>query len=127
MPHISLEYTENIQKKLKSDFFDQILTVIIQAAGVKAENCKSRAIKIKNFHIGTKNKNQGFVHLKIKILEGRTQNIKNQIANNSLKVLKSYFYNTNESNIQYSIEIQEMKLENYFTSNAIIKDINRDM
>ena len=89
----------------------------MQAAKVKSENCKSQAIRIKNYHIGSRNKDEGFIHLKIKILEGRTEKIKNQIIHESLKSLKSYFENTTGHNIQYSIEIQEMKLENYFTSN----------
>ena len=119
MPHISLEYTENIQTIIKSDFFDQLLTIIIQSAGVKDANCKCRAIKIKNFHIGSKDKNEGFIHLEIKLLEGRAEKIKNKIALESLKILKSYFKNANEQNIQYSIEIHELKLENYFTSNTM--------
>ena len=117
MPHISLEYTENIQTIIKSDLFDKLITIIIQAAEVKNKYCKSRAIKIKDFYIGSRNNNEGFVHLKIKILEGRTEKIKNQIAQKSLKALKSYFKNTRLHNIQYSIEIQEMKKGNYFTTN----------
>ena len=119
MPHISLEYSENIQTIINSDFFDQLQSVVIQAAKVKPENCKSRSIKIKSFHIGSKIKNEGFVHLKIKLLEGRTKKIKKQIAQESLKILKLHFNNTIDHNIQYSIEIQEMKLENYFASNII--------
>ena len=117
MPHISLEYTENIETIIKSDLFDKLITIIIQAAEVKYEHCKSRAVKINDFYIGSSNNNEGFVHLKIKILEGRTEKIKNQIAQESLKVLKSYFQNTKAHNIQYSIEIQEVKQGNYFTTN----------
>ena len=54
MPHISLEYTENIQTIIKSDIFDKLITIIIQAAEVKNENCKSRAVKIKDYYIGIK-------------------------------------------------------------------------
>ena len=93
MPHISLEYTENIQTIIKPDLFDALIAIIIQATEVKNKHCKSRAIKIKNFYIGSRNYNEGFVHLEIKILEGRTEKIKNQIAQESLKALKSYFNN----------------------------------
>ena len=68
----------------------------------------------------SKNNNEGFIHLKIKLLEGRTEKIKNQIAQKALIVLKSYFKNTKLHNIQYSIEIQEMKKGNYFTTNREI-------
>ncbi len=117
MPHISLEYTENIQTIIKSDIFDKLITIIIQAAEVKYENCKSRAMKIKDFYIGSRNDDEGFVHLEIKFLEGRTEKIKNQIAQESLKALKSYFKNNKVHNIQFSIEVQEMKQVNYFTTN----------
>ena len=120
MPHISLEYTENIQTIIKSDLFDKLINIIIKAAEVKYKHCKSRSIEIKNFYIGSRNNDEGFVHLEIKIMEGRTKKIKNQIAQKSLKTLKSYFKNTNIHNIQYSIEIQEMKKGNYFTTNRDI-------
>ena len=119
MPHISLEYTENILTIIKSDFFDQLFGIIIKAADVKLENCKSRSIKIKDFYTGSKNKDEGFVHLKIKILEGRTKKVKNQIAQKTLEILKLYFNNSIDHYIQYSIEIQEMKTDNYLTSNIL--------
>ena len=116
MPHIRLEYTANIQTIISSELFDQLFKVIIQTAKVKSQNCKSRAIKITNFHTGSKNDSEGFVHLEVKILKGRSEEIRNQIGMKSLKVLQTYFKdNKSVEYIQYSMEIQEINPLNYFT------------
>ena len=44
MPHVKLEYTENVQwKNPIQDIFSKLQTVLIQHARVKPQNCKSRA------------------------------------------------------------------------------------
>ena len=47
MPHVKLEYTENVQwKNPIQDIFPELQMVLIQHARVKPENCKSRAIEL---------------------------------------------------------------------------------
>ena len=52
MPHVKLEYTENVQwKNPIQDIFSKLQTVLIQHARVKPKNCKSRATKLKDFYL----------------------------------------------------------------------------
>ena len=97
-----------------------MISILNKAAGAKPENCKARAIKFKNFCIGSDNKKEGFVHLEINILKGRTEKIKNQICQESLIIIKSYFQRIKGlDHIQFSLEIREMQRANYFTSNNL--------
>ena len=118
MPHIQLEHTKNINTVISSTLFDELINILVHATSVNAENCKIRAIQLKSFHTGSKDKNEGFVHLIINILQGRTKKTKNKIGRDSLLFLQNYFKEYS-SIIQISVEIREMNQENYFTSNTL--------
>ena len=55
MPHVKLEYTENVQwKNPIQDIFSKLQTVLIQHARVKSQNCNSRATELKNLNTPVK-------------------------------------------------------------------------
>tara|TARA_B100000315_G_C14167178_1_gene402838 strand:- start:27 stop:392 length:366 start_codon:yes stop_codon:yes gene_type:complete len=121
MPHLQLEYTKNIQTIIHPVLFEQLFSILNTVAEISLANCKSRSIQINDYQIGSGNHKIGFVHLEIKILEGREIEIRNKIGRDSMEIMKLYFKEfTTKCNIQYSIEILEMKKEDYFTSNNII-------
>ena len=120
MPHLRLEHTINIESKISCELFDKLVNVLIKNTSIKSYNCKNRAIKINNFHLDLENGNEGFIHLEIIILEGRSKKTKQKIGRESLDFLKSYFQKkSNESSLQISLEIREMKKEDYFTTNNL--------
>ena len=120
MPHIRLEYTDNIYVDELNILFKDIQNILIKIAEVKSEYCKSRAVSLDGSEINSDGKNARFVHLEINILEGRTAEIKKQIGKKLLNLLKSHFNNNmNEDLIQHSVEIREMKHSDYFTSNTL--------
>ena len=120
MPHLRLEHTINIESKILCKLFDKLVNVLTKNTSIKSSNCKNRAIKINNFYLDQKNGNEGFIHLEIIILEGRSKKTKQKIGRESLDFLKSYFQKkSNESSLQISLEIREMKREDYFTTNNL--------
>jgi len=120
MPHIRIEHTDNIHTTNIMDLFNSVREILIELADIKGENCKSRAIQLKNFHTGSNDNNKGFVHMEINILEGRPQETKDKIGRDTLFVLQNYFNNnTDVGPLQISVEIREMKPRDYFTSNSI--------
>ena len=121
MPHLKLEYTKNIQTIINPILFEQLFSILNKVADISLANCKSRSIQINDYHIGSGNHKIGFVHLEIKLLEGREKEIRNQIGRESMEIMRLYFTEyTKKCNIQFSIEILEMKKEDYFTSNKLI-------
>ena len=121
MPHLQLEYTKNIQTIINPVLFEQLFSILNKLADISIDNCKSRSIQINDYQIGSGNNKIGFVHLEIKILEGRKKEIRNQIGRESMEIIRSYFKEyTTKCKMQYSIEILEMKKEDYFTSNKFI-------
>ena len=120
MPHIRLEHSIDIKTKVPSDLFDDLISILIKYANVKSENCKCKILKVKEYYLKSNKLKERFIHLDIKILEGRSKDIINQIGKQSIKVLQLFFQaDAKDTPLQYSVEIQEMKRSNYFTSNKI--------
>ena len=120
MPHVQIEYSEDLNKKIDPLLFKSLINILIEFANVNPENCKCKAWKVKEYYLQSNKLKESFIHLDIKILEGRSKKIINQIGEKSMQVLQSFIKSrAKKKSIQYSIEIQEMKHSNYFTSNNI--------
>ena len=118
MPHVKLEYTENVEwNNPIQDIFHKLQTVLVQHARVKPENCKSRAIELKDFHCAGKSHSGGFIHLEISLLSGRTEEVKTNIGKECSRIVQSFIENTAE--IQVSVELRDMDRNGYFTTNQL--------
>jgi 5-carboxymethyl-2-hydroxymuconate isomerase len=118
MPHVKLEYTENVEwNNPIQDIFHKLQTVLVQHARVKPENCKSRAIELKDFHCAGKSHSGGFIHLEISLLSGRTEEVKTNIGKECSRIVQSFIENTPE--IQVSVELRDMDRNGYFTTNQL--------
>jgi len=116
MPHIRLEYTSNMNIAFKfEDFFAEIHQTLHEIAGIKISNCKSRAFKLSDYFIGSGGDSRAFVNLDIRILEGRNEDLKKELGNQLLALLKKFFPMQDPANeLQITIEIHDIKKEMYF-------------
>ena len=118
MPHVKLEYTENVQwKNPIQDIFPELQTVLIQHARVKPKNCKSRATELKDFYCTGNSHSGGFIHLEISLLSGRTEEIKKNIGKECRQIIESFIGNI--ADIQVSVELRDMDRNGYFTTNQL--------
>ena len=115
MPHIKLEYTENVQwKNPIQDIFSKLQTVLIQHARVKPQNCKSRATELKVFFCTGKNHPGGFIHIEISLLSGRSETVKTKIGTECTQIICEFLEDVTQA--QVSVEIRDMDKNNYFTT-----------
>lgn len=118
MPHIKLEYTENVQwRKPVQELFPKLQSVLIQYAGVKLENCKSRATQLKEYLSNIDGSPGGFTHLEISLLSGRSETVKTKIGSESTKIIREFLESVFQ--VQVSVEIRDMDRQNYFTSSQL--------
>ena len=118
MPHVKLEYTENVQwKNPIQDIFSKLQTMLVQHTRVKPENCKSRAIELKYFHCAGNSRPGGFIHLEISLLSGRTEEVKTNIGKECSRIIQSFIENIAE--IQVSVELRDMDHNGYFTTSQL--------
>lgn len=116
MPHLTLQYTSNIKQEIDySELFSKFHEVLNKTGGIKIENCKSRVVKLDNFYISKGEENSAFVHLEVKFLQGRTDDLKREIGNQLIEILKGYYADSgNELDIQITIEILDINRDIYF-------------
>ena len=91
MPQITLEYTSNINDV--EDFKPVVINIhkIIESqCNVNINNCKTRINCIENFVIGTGNPTRKFMHLEVKLFEGRSDDIISSLGELLINDLSNY-------------------------------------
>lgn len=116
MPHLKLEYTTNV--KLTSnltDLFERLHKVLVETAGINPDNCKSRSYMVEDFLIGSGSESDGFVHLDIRFLEGRSPEVKQNIGQEALAVLLEWFHEAlDKLELQITVEVRDIQRSFYF-------------
>jgi ketosteroid isomerase-like protein/5-carboxymethyl-2-hydroxymuconate isomerase len=68
VPHISLEYTANLDNEVAAEgLLTEVHRILSQQGGVPLDACKSRVRRITNFVMGGGDEATGFVHLVVEI------------------------------------------------------------
>ena len=115
MPHLKLEYTENIDLSITfDDLFSELHHALAESGDIDINNCKSRAVRMQDFLL-SKNSKGPFVHLEVAILSGRAPDVIKRIGDHLKSILvKHYVSATGRDDLQVTIEIREMNRNNYF-------------
>ncbi|HEY9103226.1 5-carboxymethyl-2-hydroxymuconate Delta-isomerase [Chitinimonas sp.] len=77
MPHLVLEYTDNLPDQ--PDFkqlFSELHTALTGLEGIKLADIKSRAIRLSDWLVGDGASSHAFVHLKLHLIDSRTDAFK---------------------------------------------------
>ena len=69
MPQLTLEYANNIRPTVDLTIMFSRMHDVLASAGIRKQNCKSRAICLDTFHIGEGGTGEAFVHLDARILD----------------------------------------------------------
>lgn len=121
MPHITLEYSSNLKvtKENFPFFFSNLHQALVDHLGVNILNCKSRAVRLKNYYIADGDKDHAFAHLEIKILEGHNRVGVDLAGEMAMKLLRNFFEMVTDGLVfQPSVEIVEIPKTNYFKISA---------
>lgn len=109
MPHIILEHSNNIKGINFSTFLLELHELLASKLPTKIENCKSRVLIHSQYIIGQGDKNNAFIHIEIKILPGRNQELLKSIAEIILEKLKAFSKPVADSlSLNLSISIQNL-------------------
>jgi len=116
VPHFTLEVTDNIDLPQAgySDLFAELHRVLVDTVGVDVGNCKSRAIRLDTYRVGEGDPKNGFVHLEVKIFDGRPVELRREVSERCLAVLDKRFSQARqELNAQITVSVEEMERETY--------------
>jgi len=111
MPQLILEYSDNI---IETGQFSHLLQKchksLVEILPTDLASCKSRIIECKSYVIGDGQANNAFIHVSLKVMPGRPQNILQSIGQEILEIMSNHF---NESlcklNLQITLEVSELQ------------------
>jgi 5-carboxymethyl-2-hydroxymuconate isomerase len=115
MPHLTLEYTGNIEQEIDfDDLFGKLHRILAGVGAIRLDNCKSRAWRLDHYYIADGGAQHAFVHLVMRFLAGRPRELKQEIGRQSLTILKEAFApSLAELELQISVEIQDIERSTY--------------
>jgi 5-carboxymethyl-2-hydroxymuconate isomerase len=116
VPQIRLEYTSNLDPVPHVDtLLDDVHRALNTIAGVKLDNCKSRVNVLDRFYVADGAADHAFVHLEVRLLEGRSDSVKQELGNALLEGLKRYFdVEQTGQRVQATVEIADILRDGYF-------------
>jgi 5-carboxymethyl-2-hydroxymuconate isomerase len=115
MPHNVLEYSSNIPRLENSpELFAGLHQILNKVGGIKLGNCKSRARMAEDYYVGDGSAVNAFIHLDVEFVQGRSTEVKRQIGQQSLDLLKQYYADHLNDDLQITVNIRDISLEFYF-------------
>ena len=116
MPHTILEYSDNIVDSADlQPFWAQLHPVLAATAPCRLQDIKSRAYRCEAFRMGDGDPANAFVHLSIRIFEGRDAETLARIGEAVLELLKAHFHGTlAKRQCDITVELTGMRKDCYF-------------
>ena len=109
MPHLTLEYTDNLTFDVQS-LLARLHDELVATGAVNLKGIKSRAIRHTEYRIADGDPAHAFVHVNLLIREGRPIEIQQDAAQRTMAVLKEIFRSRFEDGyLSLSVDIKEMR------------------
>ena len=109
MPHLTLEYTDNLTFDVQS-LLARLHDELVATGAVNLKGIKSRAIRRTEYRIADGNPAYAFVHVNLLIREGRPVEIQQEAARRTMAVLQEVFGSRFEDGyLSLSVDIKEMR------------------
>ncbi|MEB6590936.1 MULTISPECIES: 5-carboxymethyl-2-hydroxymuconate Delta-isomerase [Pseudomonas] len=114
MPHLNLEYSDNL-RELNVDTLLLRLNHALVSSGQFADEAdiKSRAQAFSQFRVGTSSSERAFAHVRLAILSGRSSEVKTQLSDSLLNVLRDAIPEQAGLDIQLCVEVLDIDREPY--------------
>ena len=123
MPHLTIEHSLELENNLKESLASTIIEIFAnqKEGGFDADQCKIRFSIFDQYLVGYLNQDKAdFIHLTVKIMQGRTQEIKNKLAIDLSSLLQDFFKDLiknnkikNKSRCDISVDIIDMDKSSY--------------
>ena len=109
MPHLTLEYTDNIEVEVQP-LLARLHEEVVATGAINLKGIKSRAIKHSQYRIADGNPEYAFVHVGLLIREGRPIEIQKEATRRVMVVLKEMFgYRFEKGYLSLSVDLKEMR------------------
>ena len=109
MPHLTLEYSDNIEVDVQS-LLARLHEEVVATGAINLKGIKSRAIKHTEYRVADGDPDYAFVHVGLLIREGRPIEIQKEATQRVMKVLKETFGHLFEKRkLSLTVDLKEMR------------------
>ncbi len=109
MPHLTLEYSDNIEVDVQP-LLARLHEEVVATGAINLKGIKSRAIKHTQYRIADGDPDYAFVHVGLLIREGRPIEIQKEATQRVMKVLKETFGHLFEKRkLSLTVDLKEMR------------------
>lgn len=109
MPHLTLEYSDNIEVDIQP-LLARLHEEVVATGAINLKGIKSRAIKHIQYRIADGDADYAFVHVGLLIREGRSIKIQKEATQRVMKVLKQTFGHLFEKRkLSLTVDLKEMR------------------
>lgn len=113
MPHLTIEYSKNLPDFQIPQLLLTLNQCLMQSGEFSEMDIKSRALCFDEVCIGTRPEQRAFLHLKLAILQGRSEATRQQLSSALLEVLQQFIPASPTLDIQLCVEVQEIERSSY--------------
>jgi 5-carboxymethyl-2-hydroxymuconate isomerase len=109
MPHLTLEYSDNIEVDVQP-LLARLHEEVVATGAINLKGIKSRAIKHTQYRIADGDPDYGFVHVGLLIREGRPIEVQKDATQRVMNVLKETFGHLFEKRkLSLTVDLKEMR------------------
>ena len=115
MPHMYVEYTENLQGVNEGALMEALNTAVCDHTTVADEaDVKTRIARLSDYRIGLNTSGRAFAHVELRLMAGRTPEVKKELSDRIATVLKAQIPAQPALDVQLSVDIVDMDKPSYF-------------
>ena len=115
MPHMYVEYSNNLQGVNEGALMEALNTAVCSHPTVADEaDVKTRIASLNNYRIGLNPAGRAFAHVELRLMAGRTPEIKKELSDRIAAVLKAQIPSQSGLEVQLSVDIVDMDKPSYF-------------
>ncbi len=109
MPHLTLEYTDNLEVDVQP-LLARLHEEVVATGAINLKGIKSRAIQHNQYRIADGNPDYAFVHVALLIREGRPLKVQKDATQRVMKVLQETFGHLFETRkLSLTVDLKEMR------------------
>jgi 5-carboxymethyl-2-hydroxymuconate isomerase len=109
MPHLTLEYSDNIEVDVQP-LLARLHEEVVATGAINLKGIKSRAIKHNQYRVADGDPDYAFVHVGLLIREGRPIEVQKEATQRVMKVLKETFGHLFETReLSLTVDLKEMR------------------
>ena len=113
MPHLTVEYTDNIRNFDCERLLAEMVHSLAETPHFEEIDIKSRAVSLSVYRVGEHAETRGFVHVRLAILSGRSPDVKAELSAGLLEVLRLQVPSGTDLELQLCVEIQDIDRASY--------------